>query len=108
MCFAAILATQPAQSLRLVRPRRESVAVREGETRHGRPPALASVYYVITCDRVSLVAGEQMTFTADDHPSGCSDNSFRMDVLIEKHTKITALVEGVNEKDLSLYTCPRC
>ena len=49
-----------------------------------------------------------MTFTADDHPSGCSDNSFRMDVLIEKHTKITALVEGVNEKDLSLYTCPRC
>ena len=102
MTFAPILATQPAQSLRQVRPSRK---VSHGRRRNASwtPSGLShSVYYVITRDRVSLVVGEQTTFTADNHPSGCSDNSFRMDVLVEKHAKITALVEGhVNERDLS-------
>ena len=49
---------------------REKVAVGGGETRRERPLALASVYYVITRDRVSLVVGEQTTFTTDNHPSG--------------------------------------
>ena len=67
---------------------------RRGRNASWTPSGLShSVYYVITRDRVSLVVGEQTTFTTDNHPSGCSDNSFRMDVLVEKHAKITALVE---------------
>ena len=41
-----------------------------GEMYHGHPPALASVYYIITCNRVLTVVGEQTTFTTDNGPLG--------------------------------------